>query len=112
MDKARLVAFRHDVPARIVDSTAILFTEQQMNALGYTYLTRGRVKEALALFRLNVEAYPGAFNVYDSYGEALMADHQYALAARNYERSVALNPGNENGVKKLHDLRLLVPDQP
>ncbi|HTY57418.1 MAG TPA: glycosyltransferase family 39 protein, partial [Bacteroidota bacterium] len=48
------------------DPGVILFTEQQMNSLGYSYLSRKQAKEAIALFRLNVEAYPGSFNVYDS----------------------------------------------
>ncbi len=94
------------------DSTAILFTEFQMNRLGYAYLNRGEVKQALALFRLNIEAYPEAFNAYDSYGEALMADHQYDLAVRNYERSMELNPGNENGRMKLEELHGLIERQP
>jgi hypothetical protein len=90
------------------DSTALLFTEQQMNRLGYTCLNRGQVKEALALFRLNIEAYPESFNVYDSYGEALMADRQYKPAVQNYARSVELNPGNDNGRKKLEELHHLL----
>ena len=92
---------------RAQDSTALLFTESQMNRVGYAYLNRGQVKEALTLFRLNIEAYPQSFNVYDSYGEALMADHQYELAVQNYARSVELDPGNENGRKKLEELHHL-----
>jgi tetratricopeptide (TPR) repeat protein len=90
------------------DSAALLFTESEMNRLGYAYLTRGQVKEALKVFRLNIEAYPESFNVYDSYGEALMADHQYELAVQNYTRSVELNPDNENGREKLAQLHLLL----
>ncbi len=90
------------------DSTNLLFTEPQMNRLGYAYLNRGQVKEALVLFRLNVEAYPESFNVYDSYGEALMADRQYERALRNYTRSVEMNPGNENGKQKIAELRALL----
>jgi len=90
------------------DSTALLFIEPQMNRLGYTYLGRGQVTEALAVFRLNIEAFPESFNVYDSYGEALMADHQYELAVRNYARSVELNPENDNGREKLSQLHLLL----
>ena len=41
-----------------------------------------------------------------------MADHQYLLALRNYERSVALNPGNENGRRKLEELKVLMAGQP
>jgi tetratricopeptide (TPR) repeat protein len=90
------------------DSTALLFTEQQLNRAGYAYLTRGRVREALVLFELNIEANPLSFNVYDSYAEALMADHQYERAVRNYARSVELNPNNANGRKKLKELTLLL----
>jgi tetratricopeptide (TPR) repeat protein len=78
-----------------------------MNRLGYTYLNRGQVREALVLFALNIEAYPQAFNVYDSYAEALAADHQYELAVRNYTRSVELNPANENARKRLEALHAL-----
>jgi tetratricopeptide (TPR) repeat protein len=103
-DEAVAYYHRH----REQDSTALLFTELEMNRLGYAYLTRGQVKEALALFRLNIEAYPQSFNVYDSYAEALMADHQYELAVQNYTRSVELNPENDNGRKKLAQLHLLL----
>lgn len=91
------------------DSTLLLFTEPQMNRIGYEYLTRSKVKEALSAFRLNIEAYPESFNVYDSYAEALMANHQYADALRNYTHSLELNPGNENGRKKREELRRLLP---
>jgi 4-amino-4-deoxy-L-arabinose transferase-like glycosyltransferase len=93
---------------RAQDSTLLLFTEQQLNRVGYAYLTGGKVNEALGVFKLNIEAYPESFNAYDSYGEALMADHQYELAFQNYTRSVELNPGNEDGKKKLAELRLLL----
>jgi hypothetical protein len=94
------------------DPVSILFTERQMNALGYEYLNHNRVKEAIALFRLNIEAYPESFNVYDSFAEALMTDHQYTLAVQNYTRSLELNPGNDNGRKKLEELKLLMARQP
>jgi hypothetical protein len=94
------------------DPGAILFTERQMNALGYEYLNHNRVKEAIALFQMNVEAYPESFNVYDSFAEALMADHKYILAVQNYTRSVELNPGNENGRKQLEKLKALMASHP
>jgi hypothetical protein len=94
------------------DPGAILFTERQMNSLGYAYLNHKQVKEAVTLFQMNAEAYPGSFNVYDSLAEALMADRRYALALRNYARSVELNPGNENGRKKLEELKVLMAGEP
>ena len=90
---------------RTQDSTAVLFSERQINSLGYQYLNQKKVNEALELFALNIEAYPHSFNVYDSYAEALMADHQYGLAEQNYDRSLELNPANENAKKKLEELQ-------
>jgi tetratricopeptide (TPR) repeat protein len=89
------------------DPGTFLFSEQQMNSLGYEYLGKGKVNEAIMLFTLNVEAFPESFNVYDSLGEAQMADHQYALAVRNYTRSLEINPGNGNARKKLEELKTL-----
>ena len=97
---------------RARDPGVVLFTERQLNTRGYEYLGRHRVKEAIALFELNVEAYPESFNVYDSLGEALMADHQYAEAARSYRRSVELDPANENGRRKLDELKALMAARP
>ncbi len=81
-----------------------LFTERQMNGLGYRYLFAGNVKEAIALFRLNVEVYPDAWNVYDSLGEALAKDGQVELALVNYRKSLELNPDNANGRERLRQL--------
>ena len=84
-----------------------------MNRTGYARLGQGGVNEALTLFRMNIEAYPESFNVYDSYGEALMAHRQYELALKNYTRSVELNPGNASDREKLAQLlRLLAAHTP
>ena len=90
---------------RRLDSSSVLFTEQQMNRLGYDYLAKHMVKEAILLFQLNTEAYPDAFNTYDSLGEALMAAGDYSAAEFNYSQSIRLNPMNDNGRKKLDELK-------
>jgi hypothetical protein len=41
-----------------------------------------------------------------------MADHQYELAAQNYTRSLEMNPENENGRKKLEELKVLIARNP
>jgi transposase InsO family protein len=46
------------------------FSEPALNSLGYDLLVNKKLKEAIQIFRLNVEAYPGSANVYDSLGEA------------------------------------------
>jgi len=80
------------------------FSEGQLNALGYQLLGAGRVKDAIEIFKLNVEAYPKAPNPYDSLGEAYAAAGERDLAIRNYRKSLELNPQNANAVERLKKL--------
>ncbi|HLL70405.1 MAG TPA: serine hydrolase [Pyrinomonadaceae bacterium] len=74
------------------------FGENELNMLGYQLLGAKRMKEAIEIFKLNVEAYPQAANPYDSLGEAYLAAGERALALQNYKKSVELNPDNANAV--------------
>ncbi len=102
--KAAIIYYRN---LRKNNPSILLFTESQMNSLGYEYLYGGKVIEAIALFQLNVEAYPEAYNVYDSLGEAYMKNEQYELAMINYKKSLELNPNNLNAREKLKELAKL-----
>lgn len=77
------------------------FGEPQLNSLGYALMGEDRLNDAIAIFELNVEAYPQGFNGYDSLGEALLARGDTAAAIRNYQKSVTLNPQNQNGIDVL-----------
>lgn len=79
--------------------------EAQMNRLGYDLLGLKRLKDAIEVFKLNVEDYPQSSNTYDSLGEAYMLEGNKELAIKNYERSIELNPKNSNGVETLKKLR-------
>lgn len=81
------------------------FTEERLNELGYKYLYEGRVVEAIELFKLNVAGYPKSSNVYDSLGEAYMEKGEKELAIKNYEKSLELNPENQNAFIKSEVLR-------
>ncbi len=82
-------------------SAAYEFNENELNMLGYAYLQAGKNKEAISIFKINVEEYPNSSNVYDSYGEALMKDGRNEPAIENYKKSLELNPGNDNAVRML-----------
>jgi CubicO group peptidase (beta-lactamase class C family) len=79
-------------------------SERELNVLGYELLRMGRAKEAVEFFRLNVEAYPQAFNTYDSLAEAYMVNGDKELAIQNYKKSLELNPKNANAVEQLKKL--------
>jgi tetratricopeptide (TPR) repeat protein len=75
--------------------------EGTLNSLGYEMLEHGYAEDAVETFRLNVEFYPDYANGYDSLAEAYMLHGERALAIENYEKSLALDPGNENAVEML-----------
>ena len=81
------------------------FSEADLNALGYVLLRQDRIDEGIQIFKLNAEAYPESFNVYDSLGEAYLIKGEKEAAIRSYEKSLELNPGNENGREMLKRLR-------
>ena len=85
-------------------------SEPQLNRLGYHFLQRGDVETAIAVFALNVEQYPDAFNTYDSLGEAYREAGNIDLAIENYRKSVELNPGNEGGRRALAEMGVETAD--
>lgn len=70
------------------------FSEGELNRLGYNLLQTKRVKDAIEIFKLNVEMFPAASNPYDSLGEAYLADNQKDLALANYKKALELDPKN------------------
>src|SRR5690349_2276950 len=81
------------------------FSEGELNQLGYRLLRNaGKPKEAIEIFKLNVEAYPQGFNAYDSLAEAYLAANERELAIQNYKKSLALNPNNFNALQVLKQL--------
>jgi tetratricopeptide (TPR) repeat protein len=80
-------------------------SESQLNGLGYRLLGMKKVREAIEIFKLNVETYPQSSNVYDSLGEAYMTNGDKELAVRNYQKAVELNPQNTNALEMLKRLR-------
>ena len=75
------------------------FSENELNTLGYQLFNQERTKDAIEIFKLNVEMFPQASNPYDSLGEAYLKDGQKELALANYKKSVELNPGNAGAVQ-------------
>ncbi len=62
-----------------------LAPEGAINGLGYELLQGGRVKDAIQLFELNVEAHPDSANTYDSLSDAYLAAKDGAKA-KEYAR--------------------------
>ena len=99
--EAAVARFKELLPRKL----EYYLAENEMNVLGYEYLQVGKIPEAIAVFTLNVNAFPQSYNVYDSLGEAYAAAGNKELAIKNYEKSVELNPKSESGIEALKKLR-------
>lgn len=84
----------------------LLPPEAIVNAIGLSGLHAHAdfADSAAALLKLNVTNYPESYNAYDSLGEAYAVKNEKALAIECYEKSLELNPGNENAKKRLQML--------
>ncbi len=80
------------------NSATMDFSENELNALGYQLMGMKRTKDAIEIFKLNVEMFPAASNPYDSLGEAYLADGQKELALANYKKAAELDPKNTNAL--------------
>jgi CubicO group peptidase (beta-lactamase class C family) len=94
-----------DYNAHRAQGPAIKFGPGDLNECGYMLLGVGRTDGATQVFEANVALYPQDANAHDSLGEAYMAAGKKELAVKSYERSLQLNPNNENAEKMLKRLR-------
>ena len=82
-----------------------LIDESVLNWLGLHFLYWwGREDEAVGVFELNAVLYPGSWRVHDSLGEAYADRGRKDEAIRSYNRSLELNPENQNAKSALQRL--------
>jgi tetratricopeptide (TPR) repeat protein len=75
--------------------------ESSINAMGYQHLENGEVDEAISVFELNTDTFPLSSNAWDSLAEAAMSKGDHDAAIRYYQRSLELNPDNNNAARMI-----------
>lgn len=75
--------------------------ENELNDLGYEFLKDQKTDSAIKIFSLNVNEFPNSGNVYDSRGEAYFNKKEYVLSKSDYEKSLKLDPNNNNAKEML-----------
>lgn len=76
------------------------FNEAELNGLGYFLLQQmKKVDDAVRMFELTAELFPGSWNAYDSLAEGYFQKGEKQKALALYKKSLELNPANENGKK-------------
>jgi CubicO group peptidase (beta-lactamase class C family) len=86
-------------------NTNLELTEQEINGWGYKLISQNRMADALQIFKLNVFLFPASANVYDSLGEVYAELGDVAMAVKNYELSLKLNPQNTNAEQQIKTLK-------
>ncbi|MDH3733272.1 MAG: tetratricopeptide repeat protein [Gemmatimonadota bacterium] len=86
-------------------STSGLFTEVEVNVFGYTLMGGGNLEAATKVFELNAESYPNSWNAWDSLAEAHMNAGHNDRAIELYQKSLSLNPANNNAVQMIAKIR-------
>ena len=70
--------------------------ENLINQMGYRFLAQNNPEEAIAVFKANVERYPGSANVYDSLAEAYERGGRNDLAEPLYDKARVLGEQNND----------------
>ncbi|MCB0683143.1 MAG: tetratricopeptide repeat protein, partial [Saprospiraceae bacterium] len=89
--KSESVRLVRDPKYRFVDF------EDQINQAGYQLLNGNRIQEAMFVFGLNTELFPGSANAWDSYGEVHWKAGQKEKAVEYYRKAISLDPDGPIG---------------
>lgn len=91
---------------RKIYADSLLFDENVLNWLGYHFLYWwGREAESIDLFKLITSIYSNSANAFDSFGEAYLINGDQENAIKMYEKSLILNPQNQNAENQLKILK-------
>lgn len=91
-----------------LDTINFKIDEEQLNLLGYQLMFEAPYDNhqnlALEVFKNNVWLFPNSFNVYDSYGEAMLKSGNKSMAMKLYNKALELKPGNPETIEALKNL--------
>ncbi|MFH0734960.1 MAG: serine hydrolase [bacterium] len=82
-----------------------IITERILNEAAYVLINDDELEMAINFLRINNKLFRNSANTYDSLGEAYMLVGNVKLAVENYEKSLQLDPNNENAVERLKILK-------
>jgi tetratricopeptide (TPR) repeat protein len=85
--------------------SSIYFDEISIDRIGYEWMNMGNISGSIEIFKLNVEVFPRSYSAFNSLGEAYMKNGDKMTAKKNIEKSLELNPQNENAKKILEQLK-------
>jgi CubicO group peptidase (beta-lactamase class C family) len=82
-----------------------VFNELQLTLAGAEQREFKKMKEAIAIAKLNTDEYPKSWRAFNNLGDIYIADSNGKLAIEAYEKSLEINPNNPTAVEKLKTLK-------
>ncbi len=79
-------------------------TEDEINLLGWSYMTKKEYDNAIFTFEVNANSYPESWRVFSSLGAAYMRAEKKDLAVAALRKSLDLKPDNIKAIERLKEL--------
>lgn len=92
----------------LIEKGHLKLSENELNNWGYALIGQERVRNALEIFKLNVHLFPQSANTYDSLAETYWKLGDIKQAIAGYEKTLKLQPNNENAKRQLSKLATLL----
>jgi tetratricopeptide (TPR) repeat protein len=81
-----------------------IFDEWVLDGLAMDYQANGQFEEAIAIFKLNTETFPGSWLAHRKLAESYLAVGNEELAIQSYQKALEINPDDADTVKALEKL--------
>ncbi len=98
---------RNDEATAVKDKAMALAGEADLNTLGYQYLQSGKLDEALAVFKKNVDLHGDSWNVHDSLAECYAMKGDKAKAIEFYGKALSMTTDEEQKTRIKGELKKL-----
>ena len=77
----------------------------EINAIGYHFINRNEISQAIEIFKLSVEMYPDNYHLLDSLGEAYLKAGDKVNSAKYYNKALEINPDLETAKEALEIIK-------
>lgn|SRR5262245_50150731 len=95
----------HELHERYYGKGGYDFSDRALNSIARELLDQKKTEEAIAILRLTTSEYPRSAVAWDGLGEAFAAAGKPRIAEIYYRKSLEIDPGNENALAKLEELK-------